>query len=180
MKNYKFIAFVFYLIITNLTMLLFIYFYTKLMRNVLFFDAIFIAFICSLVIGIIWVHYNKNKLFENFLVIFSAALFNIIFIYLGPITLDRSLSSFIYFYAVEKGEINADVVFDEAYFKPYIKRRFTDGEKIGFLSCSDDNICKPTQKTKIIYRVLYPLGKVSHTLENYKNFKSHINQKNKI
>ena len=81
---------------------------------------------------------------------------------------------------MENGEINADMVFDEAYFKPYIKRRFIEGEKIGFLSYSGDNIYKPTKKTKIIYQLLYPLGKSSHTLNNYQIFKTHFTPKSNI
>ena len=98
-----------------------------------------------------------------------------IFIYFGPVTLDRSLSAFIYFYSVENKEINTDI-FDAEYFDKYIQRRFDDGEKIGFLKCYN-SICKPTIKTKIVYYTLYPCGKLSKTLTEYDKFKSMLEKK---
>ena len=100
-----------------------------------------------------------------------------IFIYFGPVTLDRSLSSFIYFYSVENGQITRNI-YDENYFSTYIQRRFEDGEKIGFLEC-DEHYCRPTLRTKFVYYVLYPCGIASKTLNEYYKFDKMMDNKTK-
>ncbi len=157
------------LIVSTVFMLLVTYIYTlNKDHGVLFFSAFFIAIVSSVAGWGLWYIKNKN-LFENFLVVFTYILFNILFIYFGPVTMDRSLSSFIYFYSVERGEIPVEI-FNDEYFRPYVKRRFEDGEKIGYLNCQD-RVCKPKLKTRITYYVLYPLGRITNTLTAYDEFK---------
>ena len=136
-------------------------------QGVLFFSAFMIAIISGILGSLVYTIREKDG-FTNFLVIFSYVLFNLFFIYIGPVTLDRSLSSFVYFYSVENGSISRDIYRDE-YFHPYIQRRFDDGVKIGYLKC-ENNICKPTFKTKFTYTVLYPIGRMSNVLRNYDEF----------
>ena len=88
--------------------------------------------------------------------------------------MDRSLSSFIYFYSIENKKITTDI-FKPEYIEPYVQRRFLDGEKLGFLKCSD-NICKPTLKTKITYYLLLPVAKITRTDKEYKKFKNFMDK----
>ena len=149
-------------------------FYKTFSEGVLFFSAFGIAFIAALLSFFIWrIFYKEN--FESFLIFSTLFFISVIFIYFAPVTLDRSLSSFIYFYSVENKEIPRDI-YEEKYFSEYIDRRFTDGEKIGFLSCDKKN-CKPTLKTKIVYYLLYPCGKISNTTTEYNKFKSMLKNK---
>lgn len=170
----KFKLYILGLIVSILTMFPITYIYTTYKQGVLFFSAFIIAFCCSFIGFFIWRKYYKEK-FENFLVFCTYFLISSIFIYFGPVTLDRSLSAFIYFYSVENTEINTDI-FEKKYFDKYIQRRFDDGEKIGFLKC-EKNICKPTLKTKLVYYSLYPCGKLSKTLTEYDKFKAMLEEK---
>lgn len=169
MSNFKnkFLIFIGGLILSLILMLPITYIYQLKNDNVLFFSGFTIAITASILGFCVWIKYFKEP-FETVLVLLIYILFNTIFIYFGPVTLDRSLSSFIYFYSVENKEISSEI-FNEEYFKPYIKRRFKDGEIFGFLKCEND-ICHPTLKTKITYYTLYPLGKITGTLKEYKNF----------
>ena len=148
--------------------------FNSINTGVLFFSAFVIAIISGILSSVIYTLKDRD-IFTDILVIFSYVLFNLFFIYIGPVTLDRSLSSFIYFYSVENGSIDMDI-YREDYFRPYIQRRFEDGEKIGYLKC-ENGICKPTLKTKITYGILYPIGKISNVLQNYDNFSEFVDNK---
>lgn len=160
-------------------MLAITYIYTKITDGVLFFSAFIIAFISSCAAFLLWLKKNKNP-FENFLVLLTFILFNTLFVYFGPVTIDRSLSSFIYFYAVENKTISASKIYNEEYFKPYIQRRFDDGVKIGFLKCDNSGLCTPKLKTKITYYSLCPIAKITGTLGEYKEFKKMMDDRKYI
>ena len=151
------------------------YFFQRQNNGVLFFSAFNIAIISGILSSTIYLAIYRDK-FTYFTILLSYILFNALFIYLGPVSLDRSLSSFIYFYSVENGKIRQDI-FDEKYFRPYIQRRFDDGVKIGYLKC-DNEICYPTAKTKMTYKLLHPLSKFSGVIHNYNDFKNHFNNCN--
>ena len=147
------------------------HFFQKQNAGVLFFSAFGIAAFSGGLSSIIYLIIDRDK-FTYFTVILSYILFNILFIYLGPVSLDRSLSSFIYFYSVENGKISRDI-FNEEYFRPYIQRRFDDGVKIGYLKCDDEN-CYPTVKTKLTYKFLLPISNFSGVIYNYRDFEKHF------
>ena len=171
----KLLQFMFCLIIATVSMLIYTYIYKSTQpEGVFFFNAFIIALLGGITGTIIWTIKNKD-LFENFLIFLVFSMFNTLFIYFGPVTLDRSLSSFIYFDSVQYGSVSKDI-FDDTYFEPYVQRRFTDGAKIGYLKCDDVN-CYPTLKTKITYTILYPLGKLTNTTQDYENFKKFYNKK---
>ena len=172
----KITVFISALVVSILIMLPVTYIYASYKKGVLFFSAFLIAFLCSLVGFLIWHKFYKEK-FEGFLSFCTIFLISAIFIYFGPVTLDRSLSSFIYFYSVENGQITRNI-YDEDYFSAYIQRRFEDGKKIGFLDC-DENYCRPTFKTKLVYYILYPCGIASKTLNEYYKFDKMMDNKTK-
>ena len=155
------------------------YLYTSFSGGVLFFSAFIIAFLCSFAGLVFWIKKQKEP-FETFLVFLTYFLFSASFLYFGPVTLDRSLSAFIYFYAVENGSISSDIYKNnDQYFEPYVKRRFTDAEKIGFLKCSS-GVCFPSLKAKFLYYSLYPFGKLTKTLVNYDEFKIMMNERSSL
>ena len=90
----KITVFISSLILSILIMLPVTYVYASYKKGVLFFSAFLIAFLCSLVGFLIWHRFYKEK-FEGFLAFCTIFLISTIFIYFGPVTLDRSLSSFI-------------------------------------------------------------------------------------
>lgn len=143
-----------------------------------FFKVYTIAFMGTLAALIIWVLRYKD-LFENFLVAISCICFYSLFLFLGPATIERSLSFFIYFYAAENKSIQQDIFNgNEEYFQKFVSRRFEDGNKLGFLKCDDTNICTPTIKAKILHKVFYPFGKITKTLYYYDDFKKTIDSLN--
>ena len=161
------------LFISLVSMLVLTCIYKSIFSEGVFFFNAFVLAVLGAVIGLgVWIIANKN-FFENFLIFLVFSMFNTLFIYFGPVTLDRSLSSFIYFYSVQNGSVSRNI-FKSEYFEPYVQRRFSDGDKIGYLKC-DETCCYPTFKTKLTYRILYPLGKLSNTLNDYKEFKDFYN-----
>ncbi len=172
--KHKLISFLICFIISIVLMLSAVLLYRIFYNGVLYFDAIFIGILAAFVSFLLWTHFNKEK-FEALLVFMSLALFNILILYFGPVTLDRSLSSFVYFYSVENGSIPEHIYNDE-YFIPYIDRRIIEGEKMGFLSCNNE-VCNPTFKAKFLYYLLNPIGRVTKTLNNYDEFKLMLNSK---
>ncbi len=112
------------------------------------------------------------------MVLVSFFLFNILYSFYITIILDRSLSGFIYFYTVENKSISMDI-YNESYFRPFVERRFEDGQQLGFLECdSKTRTCTPTLKNKFIYYVTYPIGKLTGTLKNYDRFKIFMEENN--
>ena len=131
--------------------------------------TLIIAIICSVLAVCVWtIKYKDN--FEKFLVFISILFFNMLLIYIGPLTVNRSLSTFIYFYSVENGSVKKDL-YKEAYYKDFVARRYTDGQIFGFLSC-DEAVCKPNIRTKMFYYVLSPIGKITASDKHYKEFKA--------
>ena len=172
MKN-KFLLYFAGMIISIIVSLVGIFIF-MFFNNVLFFNALKIAFLSALIGGLFWYKYNKDK-FELFVVTVSYIFCTSMFIYLGPVTVDRSLSSFIYFYSAENGSIPTHIL-DKEYFEPFVARRFSDGELIGMLKC-DENHCEPRIKAKILYYILYPLSQITKTNKNYEIFRDNINNR---
>lgn len=142
--------------------------------NIMFNFTILIPIFVSISAIGIWKIKYKDA-FEGFLVFWVILLCSLLVMYIGPFTINRSLSTFIYFYAVENGEINKNN-YDKTYLDEFIKRRYDDGEKFGFLDCNND-ICRPNIKTRIFYYILSPLGKITTSDKYYKQFKSIQNKK---
>lgn len=117
----------------------------------------------------VWLIKFREK-FEIFLVYITYITSLFSFVILLPLAAERSLSSFIYFYTVEKGSFHYHTLSKE-YLNDFVKKRLDDGIKGGFLIKKDKKYL-PTTKTKIFYNLLYPLGEMTGTLENYKKFKS--------
>lgn len=143
-----------------------------------FFKVYGIAFTGTLAALILWILRYRN-LFENFLVTISCMCFYSLFLFLGPATIERSLSFFIYFYAAENKTIQQDIFNgNEEYFQQFVSRRFEDGTKLGFLKCDETGTCSPTVKAVVLYKVFYPFGKITKTLYFYDNFKNTIDSRN--
>ena len=151
-----------------------IFLFIKFDLGVLFFYAFGLSFLGSLAGTAFWCLKYKEK-FETFLVFLCYFLSISFFSYLGPTTVDRSLSVFVYFYAVEENGIPENYQ-NERYFKDFTKRRLEDGIKTGMLS-KEGNIYKPTIKSKILYGIFYPISVITGTDETYKKFKKSVKEK---
>ena len=131
----------------------------------------FLVIISSLVgLGIWLCRYRKP--FEATLVWFVYLFFGFGFIVMAPIAIDRSLSTFIFFYAVEHGEFQRNKLSD-SYKEDFFEKRFDDALKGKFL-VQEGDAYKPDFRAKLYYSVFYPLGKVTNTLGNYKKFEKEI------
>ena len=145
---------------------------TYIHETSIFFKALLLALICAGA-GTLLYRRKYKDIFETILVFISYAASLALIIYMGPVTLDRSLSSFIFIYAAQEGSIPADI-YDETYFRPFAERRFKDGEKMNFLNRDNNGFCTPTWKSKLTYRVLYPLAHFTQTDDSYQQFRSFV------
>ena len=116
----------------------------------------------------VWYH----DFFEKFLIYITYVSALFLFVILIPIVIERSLSSFIYFYSVEEGSFDQTFISCN-YMDKFTHKRFEDGVKGGFLK-ENNQVYYPTTKAKIFYHVLYPLGFITGTLGNYEAFKAEI------
>lgn len=146
-------------------------FFTNSSGFVLLYTPIFI--LCSAALGsFIW-HKKYADAFETLLVYISYSSIGFAFIFLAPFAVDRSLSTFIFFYAVEHGYYPANAVSSQ-YKDAFFQKRLEDGINGKFL-IYENNIYKPTYRAKLYYSILFPLGIATNTLNNYKIFTAEIN-----
>lgn len=122
----------------------------------------------SSVIGLAFWLIRYRSLFETLLVFLTYLSFGFAFIVMAPIAIDRSLSSFIFFYAVEhngfpKVELSRD------YKDDFFRKRIIDAHK-GYFLVLEDNLYVPTFRAKMYYNLFYPLGKMTNMLGNYEQF----------
>ena len=165
----KFLKFILLIIISVFLTFLMCLIHSKYYDDSILFNfTILIPVIVSILSVFIWALKYKD-LFERFLVFTSILLCSLLIMYVGPFTINRSISTFIYFYTVENGQINKND-FNQAYLKKFINRRYKDSVDFGFLDC-EDNICKPNIKTRIFYYILRPIGKITASDSYYKQFK---------
>ncbi len=159
------------LYITILIALLYCYF-TNGSGFILLYTPLFI--ISTSIIGSI-IYYLKHKTaFETFLVYISYIGIGFAFIFLAPFAVDRSLSTFIFFYAVEHQSYPQNKI-STTYMEDFFEKRLKDGVNGGFL-IKEDNIYKPTARAKLYYNLLYPLGYSTNMLNNYNTFKKELNK----
>ena len=171
----KFFYFLFCLIISTLIVILICFIEGKVSDTDLLFNYIMTISIFSSFIAICVWSIKYKSLFEKLIIFFCILFFNMLVIYIGPLTTNRSLSTFVYFYAVEKNEVNKNL-YDESYYKDFVYRRYLDGDKMGFLTC-DESKCKPNIRTKIFYYILYPLSKITASDKHYKEFRKFADDK---
>ena len=169
MQKKKIRYFIAYLFMVLFLTLIIISFFSYSLNKVLFFNSFLIALIVSVCFAYIWYVKNKN-IFETFLCFLIFALISINMSALAPVFIDRSLSVFTYFYAVENGIIPNNI-YNEKYFKEFSLRRIEDANNMLFLKCND-NECIPTIKSKLAYYILMPIGKITNSMKNYNEFKN--------
>ena len=126
---------------------------------------------CALVSVAVWQKVYKNGV-ESFLVYVASASFLFAFLLCAPFVVERSLSCFVYFYAVEEGKIAPHQI-PASFTGPFIQKRFDDGVNGHFLQKQGD-FYVPTARAKLFYAVYKPLGKLTNTLPNYKHFKQTV------
>lgn len=128
---------------------------------------------CALIsLGIWWKRY-KN-VFESFLVYVTSVCVLFSFLLLVPIVVERSLSCFVYFYAVEQGGISVSQIPPE-FSNQFIQKRFDDGVVGHFLEKQGERYL-PTSRSRLFYTIYHPLGKLTNTLSNYQRFKQTVQQ----
>ena len=121
-------------------------------------------------LGMIYWFYRYRDWFETILVYITLCASLLSFLIMAPIVVERSLSCFVYFSAVEDGFTSPEGISDD-FIKSFVQKRFDDGVKGGFLRYQAGTYV-PTFRAKLFYTLYYPLGILTHTLDNYKNFKA--------
>ena len=128
--------------------------------------------VLSSVVGLgVWL-IKYRYLFEALLVFFTYFGVGFAFIVMAPIAVDRSLSSFIFFYAVEH-ESFPQVELSSDYKTIFFQKRFDDAMKGNFL-VKENDVYKPTFRAKLYYGLFYPLGMITNSLENYHAFAKEV------
>ena len=138
----------------------------------LFYMPLFIF--ASAFIGVLVWFYKFYDKFEAFLVYVSYVCFGFSFVFLVPFAVERSLSTFILFYAAQHDGI-PQIELSQNYKNIFFKKRFDDALKGNFL-VQEGDVYKPTFRTKLYYGLLYPLGKVTDMLGNYELFEKEIDE----
>ena len=149
-----------------------LYIYTP--TKVLFYTPYAIFFSALLAVGI-W-YLRQKDLFETIIVYCCYITAGFSFVFLAPYAVDRSLSTFIFFYAVEHNGFPETAISDE-YMQNFYHRRLSDGTLGNFLE-KDGNIYRPTWRAKVYYNVMYPVGIITNSLSNYQNFIKEVEKEN--
>ncbi|MDY6407726.1 MAG: hypothetical protein SPL08_03370 [Pseudomonadota bacterium] len=124
----------------------------------------------------VWLYRYKNG-FESFLVYITLCASLLTFLIMAPLVVERSLSCFLYFKAVEDGSVAQEAISPD-FITSFVQKRFDDGVKGGFLT-RQDNTYLPTPRSKLFYGIYYPLGFLTNTLDNYHQFKASYENKDK-
>ena len=121
-----------------------------------------------------WLYRYKNG-FESFLVYITLFTSLFTFVIMAPFVVERSLSCFVYFKAVEDGSVAQSAISPD-FINSFVQKRFDDGVKGGFLT-RQNNTYLPTPRSKLFYSIYYPLGFLTNTLNNYHQFKASYENK---
>ena len=140
--------------------------------KVLFYTP-YVIILNTLIFAYIWLRKYKDK-FESFLIFCCFACMNFSFIFLAPYAVDRSLSTFIFFYAVKHNGFHENSV-SSKYMNDFYRRRLKDGVNGNFL-VKKDNIYYPTIRSKLYYSLMYPIGVSTNSLGNYQLFSNEVNR----
>lgn len=123
----------------------------------------------------VFVWWSKFKdLFCSILLYLAYVGFGFAFIFLAPFAVERSMSTFIFFYAVQNDSI-PELNLSQEYKNHFFKKRIEDGIQGHFL-IKEDNVYKPTLRAKVYYHLLYPLGVVTNMLDNYEAFAKEVDK----
>lgn len=132
-----------------------------------------IGIIVSIILCVI---FYKYKIYETFtIILIGINYFFIIFIFsvFGPVFIDRSISYHIAFYAVEKENIEIKKI-EKSFGKDIFDKRISDAIRTGFIVENKQNKYHPSKKAKIMYNIMYPIGKMTNSLTTYENMKNKI------
>lgn len=139
-------------------------------EQVLFYTP-YVILISIVIFGYVW-YFKQKDLFEAFVICVCFCCMNFSFVFLAPYAVDRSLSTFIFFSAVQNDGFKEDAVSSQ-YMVDFYKRRLRDGVNGNFLAKKDD-IYYPTIRAKMYYALMYPVGIVTNSMENYRKFEEEI------
>ena len=96
------------------------------------------------------------------------------FVFLAPYAVDRSLSTFIFFYAVENGSFPENSVSLD-YMNKFYTRRLNDGLLGNFLEKREE-FYYPTWRTKLYYFIMHPIGLATNSTYNYQMFVKEVHK----
>lgn len=136
----------------------------------------FIVIVSSSIVVVFWFYFYKN-IFETFIIWLMYIFLGFSYLIMAPLAIDRSLSTFIFFYTVQNGSIQEDKI-SQKYIDDFIKKRFDDAVKGNFLK-KEGEIYTPQFRAKLYYYIMYPLGNITNTLDNYKYFEKDIKNNSK-
>ena len=147
--------------------------YTRICKDpIIFFASIVIAVISTVAICLVLFKKLKGKwdAFTTVMVGFVYFLGIIIIAVFGPTFIDRSISYHIAFYAVEQQNIDVDEMRD-VFSEEIFDKRIHDAITTGFVTENEDGTLSPTGKARLMYGILYPIGKLTDSLGTYEDMK---------
>lgn len=152
--------------------LLFMYIFFTYGSGMLLLYMPFFIFVTSFIGVLVW-WYKFRDLFCSILLWLTYVGFGFAFIFLAPFAVERSMSTFIFFYAVQNDGIK-ELNLSKEYKDHFFEKRIEDGVKGHFLT-KEGNTYKPTLRAKLYYHLLYPVGVVTNMLSNYEAFATEVN-----
>lgn len=139
---------------------------------IIFFASIIIAVITTILVCVVLYKGLKgswNK-FTTTMVGFVYFLGIIIIAVFGPTFIDRSISYHIAFYAVEEQSIDVDEMRD-TFSEEIFDKRIHDAITTGFVTENADGTLSPTNKSKLMYFILKPIGDLTDSMDTYEEMK---------
>jgi hypothetical protein len=171
--TFKIFAFILYSIFNIIALCLGLYILFCYIPDKVLFITPYLILLNTLLFSIFW-HIWKNELFETFLIFCCFACMNFSFVFLAPYAVDRSLSTFIFFYSIQHNGFPENSISDK-YMTDFYIRRLNDGVNGNFLIKKDSKYY-PTLRTKMYYNLMYPIGLATNSLENYNKFSNEVNK----
>lgn len=117
--------------------------------------------------------YKNQRIYDKFtslLIGIIYCLVILVFSVFGPTFIDRSISYHIAFLAAEEKQINIEDI-EEEFSDEIFQKRIHDAVITGFIVETKNGNFEPTWKSKMITRILKPIGEITGTLNEYEKLK---------
>ncbi|MDR2007956.1 MAG: hypothetical protein LBQ34_03170 [Alphaproteobacteria bacterium] len=150
---------------------------TAILNRVFNIPIFLLSILLSLTIPIatLLIYYKITKLkvydyFSYIMLYFCSTLSILFFAIFGPVFIDRSLSYHMIFYIEEQQTTNINDIYKLLSDQSSIDSRIKDAK----INVNDNNEINADIKTNIIYNLLFPIGKITNTLNHYKDIKENV------
>lgn len=119
------------------------------------------------------IKYRSKKIFDKFtcfVIGVTYCLTILVFSVFGPTFIDRSISYHIAFLATEEKQIKIEDI-EKEFSDEIFEKRIHDAVVTGFIVENENGSFEPTWKSKIITKILKPIGFITGSLNEYEKLK---------